>query len=127
MRYNQYQRKSDIKIARVKNKLDKAEAKGDFEAIAKATVKLDKAENSSATKKAKEYKALLDRSKAMTDKIIKASLEKGYNIHSKDVIRSVNVGRNAALMAISGLMIYQGAPGKQYDVKNEGLGIEMHR
>ena len=141
-RYDYYDRKSKIRIAKANKKLKKAESKGDEEAIAKAKERLNKAENSKVTKSAAEYKALYDRSKAMTDRIIKESLAKGYSIHSKDVLRSVNRGHSVAASALGtvggvvlsvttgvGAIYSQSefAPGKHYRVRNDGLGIETHR
>ena len=143
-RYDYYDAKSKKSIARANKKLRKTEKLGDEEKINKAKARLEKAENSKVIKSAAEYKALYDRSKAMTDKIIKESLAKGYSIHSRDVLRSVNRGHSAAATAIGtiggiGLTVATGggigmvyaqseyATGKHYRVRNDGLGIETHR
>lgn len=140
--YDYYNAKSVRSIAKAKKKLKKAKSSGDEESIAKATARLDKAQNSRSTQKAEEYKALYERSKAMTDRIIKESLAKGYSIHSKDVLRSVNRGNSAVASALGtiggmGLAAVTGfgvvytqsefAPGKHYRVKDDGLGIQTHR
>ena len=142
-RYDYYDRKSQRSIAKANKKLRKAEASGDEERIAKMKQKVADAENSKVTKNAAEYKALLERSKAMTEKIIKASIEKGYSIHSKDVLRTVNRGHSVAASALGtiggmGLALATGgiaiaytqseyAPGKHYRVRNDGLGTQTHR
>lgn len=141
-RYDYYNAKSVRSIAKAEKKLRKAESSGDAESIAKATARLDKAQNSRSTKKAEEYKALYDRSKAMTDRIIKESLAKGYSVHSKDVLRAVNRGHSAAANALgmvggiglaaatgSGAVYtqYEFAPGKHYRVRNDGLGVRTNR
>lgn len=142
-RYDYYNTKSQRSIAKANKKLRKAKAKGDEEKIAKAKEKVSEAENSRATKSAAEYKALLERSKAMTEKIIKASVAKGYSIHSRDVLRTVNRGHNVAystLGTIGGVALSvatggislaytqsEYAPGKHYRVRNDGLGTQTHR
>lgn len=141
-RFDYYDAKSKKSIAKAAKKLRKAEASGDEEKITKAHERLNKAENSKVTKNAADYKALYDRSKAMTDRIIKESLAKGYSVHSRDVLRSVNRGHSAAvstLGTIGGTALSLVTPvqiayvqseyaqGKHYRVRNDGLGIETHR
>lgn len=139
--YDYYHAKFFRGIDKANNKLRKAQASGDERSILKATAKLDKALNSTSIKEAEEYKALYERSKAMTDRIIKESLAKGYSINSKDVLRSVNRGSNAiasalgtiagmSLAAVTGVGVahFQSeyASGKHYGVKDDGRGAETH-
>lgn len=142
-RQDYYSAKSIRSIAKAKKKLRKANASGDSEKIAKAKERLTNAQNSKATKKAAEYKALLERSEAMTKKIIEVSKKKGYSIHSRDVLRDVNRGHSIAgsLLATTGAVgvtmltgVVTGpigfdeyAVGKHYRVKNDGLGTQTHR
>lgn len=113
---------------------DKVASRAEAKA-AKLRAKLGKVDTGIG-QKARDYKALLDRNKKITDRIISESVKKGYSIYSRDCLREVNRGRNTAtgiLAAISagtigigvGTMSY--GPGTHYRVRNNGLGIQTHR
>ena len=143
-RYEHYNNKANLKLARATKRLKKAEERGNDVKADKQRSKIDEINSGKTVKKAAEYKALLDRSKALTDKIIADSLASGYSVKSRDTIRFVNTGRNAAVnllaagvgTAISvgtggmvrvGYAQSQWAPGTKYKVKNDGLGYREDR
>ena len=141
VRADYYQRRADKKTAKISIAMKKAQAAGNKEKINKLKAKQAKVD-SGVGKKARDYKKLLDKSTAMTDRIIRNARKAGLSIHSRDCIRSVNKGRNAAISALStlggialgvttgvGFTYSQGsyATGKHYRVKNDGLGLRTHR
>lgn len=145
VRYEYHGRKAERGYAKLNKKLSKLEA-GNPGDMKKALKLKKKAEKLDAThvKKATEYKDLLDRSKALSEKIISDATAKGYSVHSKEVLRSVNTGRNvaktiigtAAGMGLSaalklpvqiGYITGQAATGNKYKVRNDGLGTRTHK
>ena len=141
VRADYWQHRADKKTAKINRAMRKAEARGDNEKVAKLKSKQAKVD-AGAAQKAKDYKKLLTNSQKMTDRIISKAQKAGYSIHSRDCVRSVNKGRNAAISALataggvaltiatgSGFAYSQGtyATGKHYRVKNDGLGIRTHR
>lgn len=96
----------------------------------------------SAEAKARQYEKLVRKNEQLTNRIISNSLKKGYSIKSKNVLRSVNTGRNIAssilgtaagigLGMLTGTFVtttsYQGVKGTKYKVKNDGLGKRSHK
>lgn len=149
-RYDYYHGKSTQAIARANKKIRKIEAKqpGSRAARAKAKEKIGKLKariakvEATSGKKAADYGKLLNKSRQMSERIIGKALKKGYSIKSRDCLRAVNKGRNAAVNVLAntagialamttGVHIAYGqssyAPGKHYRVVNDGLGIRTHR
>lgn len=137
-RYDYYNNRTTRKTARLERKKSRADSREQRKEIQS---KIDKVHNT-VGQKAEQYKALLERSRKMSDKIISNAIKKGYSIHSRDCMRSVNTGRNAAVSALSsiaglgigaltgvavGVSYGQYAQGKHYRVKNDGLGTRTHR
>ena len=135
VRADYYQRKTDKKTAKVKRAMAKAKASGDQEKVSKLREKQRRID-SGVGKKARDYKALLDNSRKMTERIISNARKKGYSIHSRECARQVNKGRNLAISmlgAVSAATLGVGvstatfATGNHYRVRNDGLGLRTHR
>lgn len=131
VRRDDYQSYVDRKIARAKRKEARTGQKVELSNRVKKY-----------QQKAKDYNNLMRRNKNLSDKIISKSLKKGYSIKSKDTLRVVNKGRNAAASAIAtaagiGLGLATGhygavgavqfGQGKKYKVRNDGLGTRTHK
>jgi len=102
--------------------------------------KIDKV-NDTIVEKAKQYGALLERSQKMSERIISNAVNKGYSIHSRECLRSVNTGKNAVISALGtaagmGLGMLTGvsvgvttgtyASGNHYYVRDDGQGARVH-
>lgn len=140
-RYDYYDTRYKKAVAKAEKHMRKAAESGDKKGVKKATAAMAKAAKKDG-RKAGDYKKLLERSKAMTDRIIQNALKQGYSIKTRDCERSVNKGRNFAVSALAtagGMALgvatgfhvqysqAQYAMGKHYRVVNDGLGIQTHR
>lgn len=85
------------KDARYAKKIAKAEESGNTEKVAKLSGKRDDLrKNSSAANKVSAYSKLLNKNKAMTDKILNSAKKSGMNIKTRDTVRITNKGRGIA-------------------------------
>lgn len=134
-RYDYYHGKSTKKLAKLTLKQKLAEQAGNVQKADKIGRKIAKTD-ATVGQKTRDYKALLDRNKRMTDRIISESVKKGYSIYSRDCARSVNRGRSIASNIIGmasaatigiGVGYHAYAQGTHYRVRNNGLGIQTHR
>lgn len=132
VRYKENSSIYDKKSAKYHKKMTEALANKDRKTarkLRKNQAKLDKTYG----KKAEQYNRLLKKSEGMTQKILQYSKDRGYKVKTKDVMRSVNVGRNltkSILGTVAGVAaggatgmyvtttITQHTPGKKYKVKN---------
>lgn len=121
-RADYYKGKVSKKLAKLENKKASNLAKG--KSVEKQKAKINKI-NEGVGKKASDYQKLAQRSKALSDKIIKESLKKGYSINSRDTMRFVRKGRDKALFLIGrkGTSVVS----VKYHVHNNGLGVRTHK
>lgn len=77
------------------------------------------------TEKAKNYRDLAKKSRAMSDTIINNALKKGYSVKSRDTMRFVRKGKDKGLMLLGrrGTSVNS----VKYHVKNNKLGLRTHR
>ena len=119
-----YQEKADARYSR---KLYKARKK-DRHATVEKDEKVKKWES-----KASAYRKLSNKNKQLTDRIIKDSLKKKMSVRSKDMLRTVNSGKDLAKsvgvsMLVPGLYAQNTfAKGTHYRVKNDGVGARVHK
>lgn len=133
--------------AKLHTKMVKAEKAGNQSRVEKLSKKIEKAKNSKKAERASQYEDLLKRSESMTKRIIESAKSQGYTVKSKNIQRSVNVGRNALRTALvtagmtsgiqalggfkipmgnnylkvtgAGLIFGESAPGKKYSVRRK--------
>lgn len=115
------QARADYYTKKTAKKVAKAEAK------AKETgteVKLSN-RTQKQVEKAKAYSDLAKKSEALTQKIIKNALDKGYSVNSRDTMRFVRKGADKALFILGrkGTSV----DSVKYHVSNDGLGVRTHK
>lgn len=84
------------KDARYAKKLDKANESGNTKKAARIAAKRDNLKNSRTAKKISAYSELMNKNKAMTDKILDAAKRSGMKVNSRDTVRITNKGRGVA-------------------------------
>ena len=113
--------RADYYQKRVAKSLRKAEIKSEKKGVKKDVSKRVKR----MAEKGEAYKKLSERSRQLSDSIIKNALTKGYSIKSRDTMRFVRKGKDKGLMILG----RKGTTVKsvKYHVKNNGLGVRTHK
>ena len=129
--------RSQAKADRFRTKYEKKRSKKEYKAAKKGTeIPEETKKELKLKKKAEDYQKLADRGREFTDKVISNALKSGKSVYSKDVQRSVNIGKNIMQSLVGSLALssvgysYIGsetAVGKRYKVRNDGRNVRAHK